>query len=199
VAGSEGGEVSNIGLIVMPDSVLPPVRYSGDVARYHAWPTITKQTVAHHTWNVVRLLLEICPEAPRHVLVAAQYHDAAEVATGDVPFHVKRRWPEVKAAMKVAETAVQHLIAPLTPELSPVEEALLKAADLSEMAEFSIHELDMGNRHALAILKNICNALWDIWSSASATGETWAAPLSEKLDGYIEECNRMEVIYERNR
>ena len=83
---------------------------------------------------------EICPE---RVAVAALYHDAPEILTGDVPTPVKYQTEAMRAACKALEKRGAETMAKLLPEelqsemsgwlqgerLTAAEKKLLKAAD----------------------------------------------------------------------
>lgn len=145
-------------------------RWGGNVRRYHTWPTIQEQSVASHSWNVVRLLLVLWPDAPQPVLVAALLHDVGEVEAGDPPYPSKRDYPELKIGHDRAEYNVH--VAMSEPWLLPApiivddhSRTLVKLADMMEMWEFGIAEVELGNRHGQIIVdrcwafmeKSVCN------------------------------------------
>lgn len=108
---------------------------AGEVIRFHAVPTITGQTVGHHSFGVAAILIAlgmmVDPE-DRWVVSNAILHDAAELITGDMPFTVKRSSPELKAHMDHMELQadMDHFL-PQT-RLSHRQETLLKLADMLE-------------------------------------------------------------------
>lgn len=64
------------------------------------------------------------------VAVAALYHDAGEILTGDMPTPIKYFNPEIREAYrKVEEVADEKLLDMLPPELRPVYEDILRPAD----------------------------------------------------------------------
>lgn len=140
---------------------IPELRESGLVQRYHCWRTLNRQSVGEHTWQVMRIILHIHPYASRELLVAAMFHDAAEVRTGDIPLYAKRNRPDFKASLdSLEEEALQDMLPPeLNQPLSLFEQKLLKVADLIEMGEFAREEMEMGNRTAEPILHNINRAI----------------------------------------
>ena len=94
---------------------------------------------------------------PGTVAVAALYHDASEILTGDMPTPIKYFNPEIREAYrKVEEVADQKLLGMLPPELQPdfaealtptdpeVEE-LVKAADKLSAHIKCLEELKAGN------------------------------------------------------
>ena len=64
------------------------------------------------------------------VAVAALYHDATEILTGDMPTPIKYYDPEIRGAYKRVESvACDRLLAMLPPELEGDYEPILKCAD----------------------------------------------------------------------
>ncbi len=64
------------------------------------------------------------------VAVAALYHDATEILTGDLPTPIKYYDPEIRDAYKRVESvACDRLLAMLPPELEGDYEPVLKCAD----------------------------------------------------------------------
>ncbi len=108
---------------------------AGEVVRFHAVPTITGQTVGHHSFGVAAILVAlgmmVDPE-DRWVVSNAILHDSAELITGDMPFTVKRSSPEIKAIMDSMEVVAEmdHFL-PQT-RLSPRQSLFLKLADMLE-------------------------------------------------------------------
>lgn len=135
-------------------------RTAGDVARYHAWRTIQTQSVAAHSWNVLRILLAIWPDAPRHLIIHTMVHDVGEVVTGDLPFPVKKDNPALRDVIyPVEQGAHQDMVKPwLLPapqELSVKEKSIFKIAEYIEMWEFALVEIEMGSRHGVHVA-NVC-------------------------------------------
>ena len=92
------------------------------------------------------------------VAVAALYHDAPEILTGDLPTPVKYYNPEIKTAYKAVEqTSAERLLALLPPELQtiyrpyvsetcdPAVERVVKAADKLSAHIKCLEELKAGN------------------------------------------------------
>lgn len=157
----------------MSDYELPEysLRSAGRVERYHATPTIQRQTVADHTWQVMRVWFEIfgCPST--EVAIAILLHDVGEQLTGDLPHQVKRDNPELKGYMNKLEAEhVNKLLRGIStnenhwpPKLTAWDWARIKICDLIEMAEFAFDELTLGNKQARTILYNVRAALWDLF------------------------------------
>ena len=94
---------------------------------------------------------------PGQVAVAALYHDASEILTGDLPTPIKYDNPNIQAAYQSVESmAEQRLLQMLPPELRPVYDevltipdpqvrTLVKAADKLSAYLKCVEELKAGN------------------------------------------------------
>ena len=94
---------------------------------------------------------------PGAVAVAALYHDASEIITGDMPTPIKYDNPEIRDAYKMVEAvAEQKLLSMLPDELRPAYEeiitipdpqvhSLVKAADKLSAYLKCVEELKAGN------------------------------------------------------
>lgn len=94
---------------------------------------------------------------PGAVAVAALYHDASEILTGDMPTPIKYDNPDIQTAYKAVEAvAEQKLLSMLPPDLRPAyDEAitipdphvrdLVKAADKLSAYLKCVEELKAGN------------------------------------------------------
>ena len=92
------------------------------------------------------------------VAVAALYHDASEILTGDMPTPIKYDNPAIRKAYKeveaVAEEKLLHMLpeefqpvyAPILTVMDPETERLVKAADKISALIKCIEEDRMGNR-----------------------------------------------------
>jgi 5'-deoxynucleotidase YfbR-like HD superfamily hydrolase len=127
------------------------VYLAGKVTRYHAWPTLNIQTIADHSWRVATLVVEVFGMPRAEVFIYALYHDCGEMFSGDLPFMVKTAVPGLADAMKTAEAYGLDQLGVKLPELSPLERAQVKIADLLEMHEFGALEVEMGNQFGAAV------------------------------------------------
>ncbi len=160
------------------ESVLKSMRRAGNVLRYHTWPTIHKQTVADHTWNVMRIYVELFGPPDRHVWMHMLYHDALEVHTGDIPFYAKRRFPELKSVLTGIEEDLSLMSDFPRFELTSNEIDECKLCDLLEMWEWGKEEVLMGNRLAHTIQA-------DTWWAASEISERLG--ITELVNKWMEE------------
>ncbi|MEG1878273.1 MAG: 5'-deoxynucleotidase [Pseudoflavonifractor sp.] len=114
--------------------------------------------VLAHGLAVIRRDVFHQPANPDAAAVAALYHDAPEIFTGDLPTPVKYYNPEIRDAYKEVEAvSAGKLLAMLPPELRPAYDSLLredydpethrlvKAADKLSAHIKCVEELKAGN------------------------------------------------------
>ncbi|MBO5340594.1 MAG: 5'-deoxynucleotidase [Oscillospiraceae bacterium] len=94
---------------------------------------------------------------PGAVAVAALYHDASEILTGDMPTPIKYDNPDIKAAYKQVEAMAEQKLLSMLPEdlrcdfdeavtiPDPEVHALVKAADKLSAYIKCVEELKAGN------------------------------------------------------
>lgn len=153
------------------------LRAAGRVERYHTHPTIQRQTVAEHTWQVLRVWFELYGEPSSAVATTILLHDVGELKTGDLPHTLKRDHPTLKIEVtKIEKEHVGKMIVynsdTLTydvPSLSTLDQLRIKLCDLLEMAEFALDELYFGNRNARIILHNIEIAFGNLLDTKTTT------------------------------
>ena len=105
------------------------------------------------------------------VAVAALYHDASEILTGDLPTPIKYYNPEIRNSYKAIETVAQEkLLSMLPEELQPDFEPVLKEADaeIGELVKAAdklsayikcVEEQKAGNNEFCAAAKQIYQTL----------------------------------------
>lgn len=137
------------------NSIVSSPRMAGGVLRYHTWPTLQQQTVADHTFHVLRIYMALWGSPSSAVTEYIIRHDLGEIGTGDLPFPVKRENHKLKTIMDDLEGR--------TLESMGYDEAVvldsdtlrrIKICDLLEMYEFGIIERSMGNRLATPIIND---------------------------------------------
>lgn len=141
------------------------LRYAGLVKRYHTWPVIREQTVAEHTWHVLRIYDQLFGLPSVNLVRAVMYHDVGEVKTGDAPFPVKRENPDLKAAYDRIEADHRHkLLRGDDPEdkITADEHRRLKMCDLLEMWEYGTEERAKGNTFAQPIIDRTLEVVYQL-------------------------------------
>lgn len=134
----------------MLDPTLSNARLAGDVIRYHVWPTVRQQSVAHHSWNVLRIYIELFGSPEPNTTSYIVWHDGGELATGDIPFDAKIRDPMLKQISDpIADECASYLSKRVFSKdmIDSNELIRVKICDLAEMAEFAIEECRLGNKH----------------------------------------------------
>jgi 5'-deoxynucleotidase YfbR-like HD superfamily hydrolase len=134
-------------------------RYAGMVKRYHAWPTIQTQTVADHTFHVIRIHNRLFGAPSPNLLHHMIYHDLGELTAGDTPFPAKRVVEGLREPMERAEAWGLEQQGVTLPTLTDEEHTQFKIADLLEMWEFAVVEVQLGNALASPIRLNILHYL----------------------------------------
>ena len=141
----------------------------GRMKYIHRWSLMRAartESLAEHTAETAQLAHLLCLIArritgaqvrPKTVAVAALYHDASEILTGDLPTPIKYDNPDIQSAYQQVEAvAVGKLLSMLPEELRPAYEealtipdpevrALVKAADKLSAYLKCVEELKAGN------------------------------------------------------
>ncbi len=129
------------------------IRLAGQVKRYATWPVIHQQSTGEHSWQVLRIYIEIFGAPSPEVCVYIVHHDSAELAVGDPPFPLKSQNADLKKIYDRLEVgALMEMRGEALPDLSSDERMKIKVCDLLEMWEFGQQELRMGNRYAQPIV-----------------------------------------------
>jgi hypothetical protein len=140
-------------------------QHAGRIRRYHTFPHVAEQDIAAHSQNVLRILLAIWPDCPRHLLIHGVVHDLGEIGSGDAPMYAKRNHPSLKPMLDRIEYNT-HLnmclpwFLPPPQELTPFEKAIFKLAEIIEIFERSWYEFNLGNNYAefaIGVHRNLVN------------------------------------------
>ena len=138
----------------------------------------TRENVVEHSWEVAVIAHLLANIRNAHfngsvdanaVAVAALYHDASEVLTGDMPSPVKYHSPEITRAYKAIEHQAQTDLWQLLPDtlrgvyqpllideaMPAVHHELIKAADTLSALLKCRHETRAGNREFETALADI--------------------------------------------
>lgn len=121
-------------------------RMTGEVRRYHAWRINHEQSVADHTWHVIRLYITLFGLPSEFVLCALQFHDVGELLSSDLQFPIKKYVPVLKEVCDHADGVVANFIGINVPPLEQDDKWRVKACDYLEMYETGTRELMSGNR-----------------------------------------------------
>jgi hypothetical protein len=141
------------------DQVLAAARLAGEVIRYHTWPMHHRQTVGEHTWQVMRIYWQIWGPLPPELSSFFIWHDAGELATGDIPFPVKSMNPLLKKEMDRLENKAMEHMGGMLPALDHTLKVRAKACDVIDMYECGKVEVSMGNKFAQPIVEDTFKAL----------------------------------------
>ena len=109
------------------------------ITRWSLMHSTRPESLSEHTCDTALLAHTLCliarrytgtPCRPKTVAVAALYHDAPEIITGDMPTPIKYYAPEIRDAYKKVEAvACGRLLAMLPDELRPDYDDVLNCAD----------------------------------------------------------------------
>jgi 5'-deoxynucleotidase YfbR-like HD superfamily hydrolase len=180
-----------------PTDVLRPLafyRRGGIVKRFHCFDLIKENTVGHHTFNVVALVLLCVGEdrVSKDLLFAAMQHDLPEQETGDIPAPFKRSIPGLREQMWDAEVGIfeKNGIYAYEKRLSTEERTWLKLADSLEGALFCGEEYKRGNlplRRVGFTFLNYVEALLDSIEAPDDIGHPDSCPVRDRFaEVYVE-------------
>ena len=142
--------------------------------------------LAHALALIRRDILKLPTPDPDRCAVAALYHDASEILTGDLPTPIKYYNPDIKDAYKrVERIAGNRLLDMLPPELresyasyvledDPELEPIVKAADKLSAHIKCLEEQKAGNK--------------EFDSAARQTWEAMQAMHRPELDWFLDNC-----------
>ncbi len=141
------------------ERLLSTARLAGEVVRYHTWKMHHRQTVGEHTWQCMRIYWQIWGELPSELTTYFIWHDAGELACGDLPFPVKSRNATLKAEMDMLEEKAVARMGGSNHTLQHTLKIRAKACDLIDMHECGRDEVNMGNKFAQPIVDDTFRAL----------------------------------------
>ena len=142
--------------------------------------------LAHALALIRRQILQLPTPDPEHCAVAALYHDATEILTGDLPTPIKYYNPDIRAAYKQVEEIAGQRLLDTAPEqlracyekfvLEQEEETLpiIKAADKLSAYIKCVEELKAGNTEFESAAEQTLHAL-----------DTMNRP---EMDWFLENC-----------
>lgn len=167
--------------------IMTCARFAGQVERYHTWPIHRRQSVGEHTWQILRIYATIWgPPAPE-VTYYIIWHDAGELATGDLPFPIKRNNPGLKIICDDLEEEALKAFGVKLPKLSAKEKLKIRFADLVEMWEYGCVEYMMGNTLAEPIVEDTQEAAEKLLEGHFTEAE------QERPLAYLQACRELFV------
>ena len=150
----------------MPESFFPMISRMRYINRWGLMRNTQPENIQEHSHQVA--VLAHAPAViqnryfggqvdPGAVAVAALYHDASEILTGDMPTPIKYDNPDIQAAYKAVEAVAEQKLLSMLPEdlrpdfadvltiCDPEIHALVKAADKLSAYLKCVEELKAGN------------------------------------------------------
>ena len=142
--------------------------------------------LAHALALIRRDILKLPTPDPDRCAVAALYHDASEILTGDLPTPIKYYNPEIKDAYKqVEKIAGNRLLDMLPPELRASYEHLVLEDD-KDLESF-VKGADKLSAHIKCLEEQKAgNTEFD--SAAKQTWDAMKAMRRPELDWFLENC-----------
>jgi 5'-deoxynucleotidase len=142
--------------------------------------------LAHALALIRRDILHLPAPDPNRCAVAALYHDASEILTGDLPTPIKYYNPEIKNAYKQVERiAGNRLLDMLPPELRSSYELLVMESD-EELLPI-VKGADKLSAYIKCVEEQKAgNTEFD--SAADVTMQTLRALHREEIDWFIDNC-----------
>ena len=150
----------------MPESFFPMISRMRYINRWGLMRNTQPENIQEHSHQVAVLAHALAVIQNRYfggqvdpgaVAVAALYHDASEILTGDMPTPIKYDNPDIQAAYKAVEAVAEQKLLSMLPEdlrpdfadvltiCDPETHALVKAADKLSAYLKCVEELKAGN------------------------------------------------------
>ena len=150
----------------MPESFFPMISRMRYINRWGLMRNTQPENIQEHSHQVAVLAHALAVIQNRYfggqvdpgaVAVAALYHDASEILTGDMPTPIKYDNPDIQAAYKAVEAVAEQKLLSMLPEdlrpdfadvltiCDPEIHALVKAADQLSAYLKCVEELKAGN------------------------------------------------------
>ena len=150
----------------MPESFFPMISRMRYINRWGLMRNTQPENIQEHSHQVAVLAHALAVIQNRYfggqvdpgaVVVAALYHDASEILTGDMPTPIKYDNPDIQAAYKAVEAVAEQKLLSMLPEdlrpdfadvltiCDPEIHALVKAADKLSAYLKCVEELKAGN------------------------------------------------------
>lgn len=144
-------------LILSDDEILKEYNMK-NLVRYNARIRIKDEDIAQHSYFVSLFCLKIfkkinlTTEQKYNILVKAILHDCCEVITSDIPYDVKRNYPEVKDLFKNIELdyyknnwkEYEKLF--INQNENDIINLIVKLADIYSVRQYTLNEIILGNK-----------------------------------------------------
>jgi 5'-deoxynucleotidase YfbR-like HD superfamily hydrolase len=164
---------------------------SGKVIRMHTMPQLDQENVAAHTWGMLLAIVRFYPQASANFLKAVILHDAGEIATGDIPAHIKWSSPELEAICHQKEHVWIAQAGLYYPDLSEAERLLMLVFDKFDFCMSCIHEMRLGNLNAARYYKRSYSKATEALAGLLLIDHE----LYEIGDAYSSELDRIRLDY----
>ncbi len=163
-------------------------RLAGSVVRYHTHPTIQRQTVADHSWHLMRIYYEIWGPLPPEITTHMIWHDAGEVQIGDVPYGAKASSGLLHSELNRLEKLAVESMGAVLPGLTNQQKHRIKLCDICDMWEFGMTERLMGNRYGEPVAADTMKTMeamlqLDIPEDSAAVGK-YVKKMMEMFDAH---------------
>lgn len=146
-------------------------REAADVTRYHTKRTLRQQSLGHHSFNMLTMLLVVAPACRKEVIEAVMYHDLPELHTGDVPAPIKRMHPTLGPLLTSIESELYPLFRDI--DLTADEVAMVKWLDTMELVLWCLEEKAMGNQYVVhTIVTGMTWVLESGWHQSNPVAKT---------------------------
>ncbi len=151
--------------------IVMDLRLAGTIERYHTWPTHRRQTVAEHTWQLLRIYTLIFGPPDPETFLYIMFHDSGEIITGDPPYPVKRNNPELRRQFKDVEDKAKASLGAFWGFNIPNDckrSKYVKVAELIEMAEEGLVETTLGSRFGWTVAVRTLDAAYAMLGAFTA-------------------------------
>lgn len=129
------------------------IREASMIERSHIVPKHGTYNNGFHQYNVTAMLLVLHPEPSPRLIRACMFHDVAERFVGDTPYTAKQTFPNLREALWLSESSVDHILG-INETLSTPENDWLVALDIVEFWLWADGQVEMGNNFAITSYNN---------------------------------------------
>lgn len=157
-----------------------------------------RSSISEHSYEVTYYALMVCTEWSKNVLFIDHYksdileacilHDIPEIYTGDIPYPVKARFPEMKGMLSNIENTFMETV---LPEYSkkvyhPIVQFIVKYCDTIAVAREIITEHELGNRAFDLFIPNIQKIFNSLYHDTKLkTYEDWELIKSDSINTLV--------------